>query len=266
MMGQPISRRLQLGLALASVTLVLLGYTWLSHRQHLLNPSDKSIPTWQQLAQGAARVVTPQKPTGQIWLLEDGKASFGRLFIGLAIGIAMAVVIGVAMGCYPVVEGFLLGPLSFLARVPPTAMLAIFFVLVGTQFKMYVTMISFGVLPILTQSVFLAVKKDVPEELIHKAYTLGASKFEAIWDVVLKQILPRIIESARLQVGPAMVYLIAAEMLVADVGFGYRLRMQSRLMEMSVVYTYLVLLGGAGYAIDRSFAWTRQWLCPWFTR
>ena len=168
------------------------------------------------------------------------------------------------MGCYSPVEALFLPPLSFLAKIPPTAMLAVFYALVGIQFGFYVAMIAFGVLPTLAQSVYQAAKKDVPEELIDKGRTLGASQPELIWNIIYKQILPRILEAIRLQIGPAMVYLIAAEWGNTDVGFGFRVRSQSRLLHMNVVYVYLFYLGLIGLAIDFGLTWTRRKLCPWF--
>src|SRR5207244_2314758 len=111
-------------------------------------------------------------------------------------------------------------------------------------------MVAFGILPTLAQAVFEAAKKDVPDELIYKSYTLGASQGELIWNVIYKHILPRVLEAIRLQIGPSMVYLLAAEMMVADVGFGYRIRLQSRLLDMRVVYVYLFILGLAGFVMD----------------
>ena len=61
-----------------------------------------------------------------------------------------------------------------------------------------------------------------------------------------------------------MVFLIAAEYMLADEGFGYRLRMQSRLVNMNIVYLYLALLGVAGFAFDWILTRLRRWLCPWF--
>ncbi len=119
-------------------------------------------------------------------------------------------------------------------------------------------------LPSLAQAVHQAAKKDVPDELIYKAYTLGGSQAELIWNVVYKQILPRLLEAVRLQVGPAMVYLLAAEWNNTDIGFGFRLRVTGRLLQMNVVYVYLVYLGLAGLAIDFALTWLRRKLCPWF--
>jgi NitT/TauT family transport system permease protein len=265
MIRRPISRKSHIALGVLSVVLLALAYTWLSHRQHVKNPRDTTIPNWSQLKEGVVKVFTPSKEyRGQPWIWVDAKATFARHFTGLAVGVLLAVILGLLMGCYAPAAAFFVPPLSFLAKIPPTAMLAVFFVLVGLDFKMYITMIAFGVLPTLAQAVYQSARDDVPEELVFKAYTLGAGHLELIWNVIYKQVLPRILEAVRLQVGPAMVYLIAAEMLGADIGFGYRIRLHQRLLNMNVVYVYLVALGLAGYLMDFSLSYTRKKLCPWF--
>ena len=82
--------------------------------------------------------------------------------------------------------------------------------------------------------------------------------------MIYKQILPRIIDAVRLQIGPAMVLLVAAEWMVAGEGFGYRLRLFYQRTDMTVVYLYLILLGVAGLSADYALTWLRRKLCPWF--
>ena len=258
-----LKRRTNLFLGLLSIVVLLLGYTYLSHRQHLANPDDTTIPTWRQLGEGVVTAFEVNPRSGERWVVVDSKATGARLFLGLFFGVLGAVVLGLAMGCVRAVEAFLAPPLSLLAKIPPTAALAVFFVLVGTDTNMYVAMIAFGVLPVLAQSVYLAVK-EVPDELRYKASTLGASPMEILWNVILRHILPKMLDAIRLQIGPAMVYLIAAEMVVGDVGFGYRIRLQSRLLNMSVVYPYLVLLAGAGFGLDYTLRFLQRTICPWY--
>lgn len=266
MIRQPISRRCRIALGITSFVVLALLYTGMSQWKYAQNPKQTTIPGWSELYRGMVKTLSPDTMDydGQCWLWVDSKASFTRLLAGLSIGVLMGVVVGVAMGCYSVVEAILLPPLAFLAKIPPTAMLAVFFALVGVQFGFFVAMIAFGVMPTLAQAVYQAAKKDVPDELINKASTLGASQGEIIWNVVYRQILPRMLDAIRLQVGPAMVYLIAAEWGNTDVGFGFRLRFQSRLLQMNVVYFYLAYLGLVGLAIDYALTWTRRKLCPWF--
>jgi NitT/TauT family transport system permease protein len=263
MIRRPIQRSTALCLGIASLLVLLGSYTWLAHRQHQKNSDDTTIPTWTQLKHGVIQMCEVNKRSGERWVVSDAKATAGRFFSGLALGCGGAVVLGMLMGCFAPIEAFFQPPLSLLAQVPPTAALAVFFVLAGTGNEMYVAMIAFGILPALAQTVYLAVK-EFPEELQYKTYTLGASHAEVIGSIILAQILPRLLDALRLVIGPAMVYLIAAEMVVGDVGFGYRIRLQSKLLNMSVVYPYLALLAGFGFGMGYGLRWLQQKLCPWY--
>lgn len=262
MIRRPITARASLLLSLSSVILLLLGYTWMSHRQKLINPSDTTIPTWTQLGGGVVQMVAPNKRTGERWLVDDLKASGGRFVFGIAAGVAAGIFLGMLMGTLPAAEAFFHPPLALLAQVPPTAALAVFFVLAGTGNAMFISMIAVGILPALAMSVFLAVK-EFPEELQYKAYTLGASHAEVVWNILARQVLPQLLDAVRLSIGPALVYLIAAEMVVGDVGFGYRIRLQSKLLNMSVVYPYLALLAVFGFLADWTLRRLRGRWCPW---
>ena len=264
MIRRPIKRLTAIILGIVSILVLLGAYTWLAHRQHQKNPDDTTIPTWSQMKDGVVKMTEVNKRSGERWIVVDAKATATRYFLGLGIGAGCALIIGMAMGCFSQIEAFLQPPLSFLAQIPPTAALAVFFVLAGTGQQMYVYMIAFGVLPALAQTVYLAVK-DFPDELLYKSYTLGASQTEVIVSIIFRQVLPRIIDALRLAIGPALVYLIAAEMVVGDVGFGYRIRLQSKLLNMSVVYPYLALLAGFGFTMNYLLRLLQRKLCAWQT-
>ncbi|MFH1077123.1 MAG: ABC transporter permease subunit [Pseudomonadota bacterium] len=244
---------------------LLACYTGVSRWQHNLNPDDTTIPTWSQLGKGVVKCLEINDRSGERWLVVDTKATGFRLLLGLLLGVSGAICLGLLMGCFATVEACLAPTMSILAKVPPTAALAVFFVLVGTDTEMYVTMIAFGILPTLSQSIYLAVR-EVHEELIYKAYTLGASPLELIWNVIIRAILPKMLDAVRLQIGPALVYLIAAEMVVSDVGFGYRIRLQSRLLNMNIVYPYLAGLAAFGFAVDYGLMALQKAFFPWFGR
>ena len=274
---EPIGSPAKMALGVASILVLIAAYAGLSHQRHKENPRDTTIPNASQFVEGWKKIVPKADFPGNIlerqqrkkyiessWLISDFIATFKRLFAGLFIGVVISLIIGMAMGCLPRVEAFCLPTLSFLAKIPPTAMLAVYFVLLGTGFELFVGMIAFGVFPTLAQGIYQAAKKDVTDHAVNKSLTLGASQMEVIWNVVFQQVLPRVIENIRLQIGPAMVFLIAAEWLVADEGFGYRLRIQSRLLNMNVVYIYLIILGVAGFFMDLFLSWSRRKLSPWF--
>lgn len=263
MIRRPIQRKTAIFLSIISFAVLLGAYTWVSLRQHQKNPDDTTMPTWSQMGHGVVQIFSVNKRSGERWIAVDTKATSARFFAGLGLGVGAALLIGMAMGCFTQVEACLQPPLAFVAQVPPTAALAVFFVLVGTGQEMYVAMIAFGVLPALAQTVYLAVK-EFPDELLYKSYTLGASQMEVICSIILKQVLPRLIDALRLVIGPALVYLIAAEMVVGDVGFGYRIRLQSKLLNMSVVYPYLAMLAAFGFSMNFLLTRLQRKICPWY--
>ena len=195
-------------------------------------------------------------------IVADSMITFSRLIKGLFFGTFFAVFLGLFMGSFAVIEAFLLPTISLLAKIPPTAAMAMFFVIVGLNEPMYIWVIGFGITPTLAMSIHLAVK-DIEMELIYKGQTLGASRLEIVFRIIFPIILPKIIDGIRLSIGPAMVFLIAAEYMVADIGFGYRFRLEGKRMAMSIVYFYLVYLSAFGLFMDKLLSTARDVLCPW---
>jgi len=263
MIRQPVEVKTRFAIAAISILMMFLAYEAIAYRQTQKNPKQTVVPGVSSLVDGIQKMTKPNA-RGETWLGQDLVATYGRLLLGLGLGVVLSIVIGVAMGAYPWVEAFFVPPISFFAKIPPTAMLAVYFVLFGTKTEMFVAMVGLSVFFTLAQSIYQAAKKDVTDHTVYKAYSLGASSPEVIYEVLWKQILPRVLEAIRLQIGPAMVFLIAAEYVVGDVGIGYRIRIQSRILNMNVVYIYLMILGGSGLVLDWSLTWFRRKWCPWF--
>ncbi len=267
MIRRPIPRWLFFGLAVAGIATAMGAYAALSARQTRINPTQNILPGIKGFAIGWQEITKPRgndRRPRPSWIVTDAKATYWRLFLGLACGSLASIIVGMAMGAYPAAEAFFSPVINFMAKIPPTAMLAVYMVVFGTNMKMYVALVAFGIFFTMVQSIFQSVKKDVAADHIDKAYTLGASEFEVLVEVIWQQILPRVIENIRLHLGPAMVFLIAAEMLFASEGFGYTIRQQSRLINMNVVYIYLAILGLTGLGMDWLLVRLRRWLCPWF--
>ena len=78
-------------------------------------------------------------------------------------------------------------------------------------------LIAIGIAPAMIRDIAHP-RRRAPEELIVKAQTLGASSWQIVTRIVLPQILPRLIDCVRLALGPAWLFLIAAEAIAADRG------------------------------------------------
>ena len=106
----------------------------------------------------------------------------------------------------------------------------------------------------------------IPEEQLIKAQTLGANTWLVALRVALPQALPRLIDSLRLSLCPAWVYLISAEAIASDVGLGYRIFLVRRYLAMDVILPYVAWITFLAVAMDfglyllsrRAFPWAYQ--------
>ena len=298
MIRKPISSPFRVLLGIASFFLLVSSYTYVSNRAYERNPTQMTIPGWTKgqqiraLEKAIASAEPEDRPSleqklervqngdyksilkgcRKIFGLEDDESllakdagvSLKRFALGMLLGSIMAFLVGIAMGCFTPVEAFLRPPVAFLASIPPTAMIVVYMLLFGLRLKMFVAVIGMGIFPTLAITIYQAVKNDVSDSAIDKAYTLGASHFEVIWEVIIPQILPRIIDAVRLQIGPAMIFLMAVEYALGSEGVGYRLRNVRKGSYYNVIFIYLILLGIFGMFMDWLLRLLRRWSCPWF--
>ena len=68
----------------------------------------------------------------------------------------------------------------------------------------------------------------VPPEQIVKGFTLGAHDFGVTYRIVMKQILPRVLNSIRLNLKSIMLFLFAGEMIASQDGLAFRIALLRR--------------------------------------
>lgn len=267
MIRRDLPKWLFVGLGIGGIAVLLVAYEWLSVRQTAINASQTTIPSFSKLLEGVQRTFqtqgTPENPKPPMFW-SDISATLSRLGMALGLGVVASTLVGILMGCYRWIEAPISPMIVFMSKVPPIAIMPFYFVLAGSGFRMFVLMVSLGVFFSMTQTIFLAVRDNVSDEAISKAYTLGASEFEVIYEVIWKQILPNFLDAIRSQIGPAMVYLLAAEFSIGEPGMGYQIRMQYRSQSFNIILFYAFLLGIIGLILDFGLEWFRKWLCPWF--
>lgn len=80
----------------------------------------------------------------------------------------------------------------------------------------------------------------------------------------MPQTLPRLIDVLRLQLGPAWLFLIAAEAIASDSGLGYRIFLVRRYLAMDVIIPYVAWITLLAFLIDVGLRVMQRRLFPWF--
>ncbi|MCZ7932037.1 ABC transporter permease [Agrobacterium leguminum] len=253
----------RLGLAVLPFAAVLIAYTVGSAARLAENANDKLLPGFAGLADAINRLaVIPDARTGDILLWTDTAASLVRLFSGLGIATAMALAIGMLIGMLPYARSLLSPFVSAISMVPPLALLPILFILLGLGEISKIALIVIGVAPVMIRDLALRAI-ELPREQIIKAETLGANSWQIALRVVLPQVLPRLITCLRLQLGPAWLFLIAAEAISSDAGLGYRIFLVRRYLAMDVIFPYVIWITLIAVLTDWLLDRLRLAVFPW---
>ena len=104
---------------------------------------------------------------------------------------------------------------------------------------------------------------EIPPELIIKAQTLGGNSWTMVLRLVLPQILPRLITCVRLALGPAWLFLIAAEAIASTEGLGYRIFLVRRYLAMDVILPYVAWITLLAVITDCLLLGFRARVFPW---
>lgn len=251
-------------MSLTILGILIGGYLLVSHMRHIDNPSDKIVPTIEQLARGIAQSVSPDR-NGNIPVLEDTLASLRRFGLGVSIGSILGIMIGVHMGLFPFLEALMLRPLLFIGKIPPLAILPILFVFSGLGESTKIILIVMGITPSITLDVYFKVKA-IPQEQLVKALTLGASSFAVMKEIVVPQIMPSALTSIRINLLPAWLFLIASETIAADAGLGYRIFLVRRYLAMDIIIPYVLWIAFLSFLIDAMLAWWISHKYRWYEK
>jgi len=242
---------------------ILILYLAASAARHAENPNDRILPTPAAMAAAVKTMAFEKDPrTEQIPLVADTEASLRRLGIGIGLATTTTLILGLAIGLLPLARASL-GPLvAAISVVPPIAVLPILFITFGLGETAKIVLIFVGVTPVMVRDLASHVGA-IPEEQLVKAQTLGASTWLVTLRVALPQALPRLIESLRLALCPAWVYLISAEAIASDVGLGYRIFLVRRYLAMDVILPYVVWISLLAVAMDLGLAVLSRTAFPW---
>ena len=174
-----------------------------------------------------------------------------------------AVVLGLHMGMFPIFGQFFLRFILFFDKIIALSVLPILFIAFGIDELSKIMLIVIGVTPtIILDTVNLT--KSVPQEQIVKGFTLGAQDFGVTYSIVLRQIMPRVLNSIRLNLKAVMLFLFAGELIASQNGLAFRIALLRRHMGMNVIIPYVLWVALLLFLVDLSMRVTNRRLHPWF--
>jgi NitT/TauT family transport system permease protein len=242
------------------------------------NPDDRVMPTIRQMVQGfadatlkpaeddeaatdaARQSVITKIQHSMLW--KDTLATGRRFLISMAL-LFPAVLLGLHMGMFPYVGSFFLRFVLFFDKIVALSLLPILFIAFGIDEMAKIMLIIIGVAPTIILDAF-NLTRSVPKEQIVKGFTLGAGDFSVTYRIVFKQILPRVLNSIRLNLKAVMIFLFSGEMIASQDGLAYRIALLRRHMGMDTIIPYVLWVALLLFLIDLGMRMLNRKLHPWF--
>lgn len=188
--------------------------------------------------------------------------SLWRVIGGFILGSLVGIPLGYAMGLSDWFRGWFDPIVEFMRPVPPLALIPLVIIWFGIGEEGKIVLLFLAALWIMTIAARSGVS-GVRISKIHAAYSLGASKWQILRNVIIPNSLPEIFTGARVAMGVCWGTVVAAELVAADKGAGMMIVNASKFQLTDIVILGIILIGIIGYGIDILMRIAENWLVPW---
>jgi NitT/TauT family transport system permease protein len=255
LMPQPRNRLARAGWILAPWLAILV--LWYAVRASgLVNPALVPAPhavftRFLELAQGRLGL--------DVWM------STQRVFVGVTLGVAVAVPVGFAIGWYRGVRTFVDPLINFFRALPPIALIPLVIVYfgIGEPAKIVILFYASFFAGVIVMYEGIA---QISPLYVRVSRTLGATDAEIFRKVIVPLTVPHLLTALRVALGVAWATLVASELIAAQQGLGALIQNASAFFQLDIIYVGIICIGVIALAMDLALRAIARRLVSWQER
>ncbi|MHA1720198.1 MAG: ABC transporter permease [Promethearchaeota archaeon] len=202
-------------------------------------------------------------PVDGVTLIEHVGASLLRVFVGVLYAFIISIPLGIALALSPFLDGIIKPIIEMIRPIPPIAWIPFAIITFGLSTASHAFIIFMGAFFPLLQNIYDGVRQSskVYQDV---ARSLGASKSQIAWDVILPSILPSIITGLRVAIGVGWMCVIAAEMMgISGAGIGYFINYMKNIGNYSNMMAGMLMIAIVGLGINGVFILIEKYALRW---
>ncbi|MEL6442068.1 MAG: ABC transporter permease [Cyanobacteria bacterium J06621_8] len=196
------------------------------------------------------------------FLIKDSLSSFTRVSIGFLLSAIVAVPVGILMGTFASIRALCEPVIGIVRYMPAPAFIPLLIIYLGIDEAPKIALIFIGTVFFNILMIMDSVK-FVPQDLIETTYTLGGKRWQILLEVITPYIVPRIIDTFRVNMAASWNLVVVAELLAANEGLGKRILLAQRFLRTEEIFACLIVLGLIGFALDLFFRLLVRLSCKW---
>lgn len=195
-------------------------------------------------------------------LQTDILTSISRVLKGYIISVVLGITLGSLIGMYQPVKELLIPIITVIRQIPMIAWipLIILWCGIGEASKVVIiVLVAFFQILVNTQSGI----ESTPKGYIEVARLYKLKKWKTFTKVYLPHAIPQILVGLRLGLGGSWMAVVAAELIAATSGIGYRMSSARSNMQSNVVIVCMIVVGLVGVIMDRGIGFLFSAVTPW---
>ena len=244
-----------------SISMVVIVWWVVTAGLHLFtplvlpSPITVAVAAWQLVFDPDLQLFSGGIYNGS--LIGHALISTGRVALGFAIGVIVAVPLGILIARRRTIEPYIDPILQILRPIPPIAWTPLTILWFGIGLKAIVFLIFLGAFwPMLLNTI--SGIREVPPILGQAAASLGASRRQILFTVILPAAIPFLFTGLRLSFGAAWITIVAAELIAATDGLGYLIMNARRILAAPDIVVGMLTIGLLGLGFDRLFRYLER--------
>jgi taurine transport system permease protein len=195
-------------------------------------------------------------------LLQHLGASLGRLLAAFSGAIIVAAPLGLASGFNSKIRAVWEPIIEFYRPLPPLAYYTILVLWLGIGNESKIALLFLACFaPIYVSCVSAVI--GINEDYINSAYTIGATRHQVFFHIIVPACLPDLFTGVRTALGVGYTTLVSAEMVAATSGIGWMVLDASRYLRSDIVFLGIIIMGITGILLDRGIRILERLVVPW---
>lgn len=206
----------------------------INEQEDIFNP--KFLPSPVQVIVVAIKYMMDGSLFEHLW------ASLVRVALGFLLGVFIALVLGVLITKYSMIDNIVSPILNLIGPIPVYAFLPIFIIWFGIGESSKVILIAYATfIPLMTYAI--DGMRNVNPVWIRCAMSLGASEKQIFTNIIIKSALPNVFVGMKVSLGLTFSALVVAEMMGANSGLGFMIINARNWFKTGDIFLAIVLIG-----------------------
>jgi NitT/TauT family transport system permease protein len=189
-------------------------------------------------------------------------ASLYRGGAGLALAILVGGALGIAMAWWRPVNALASPLVEMLYPMPKSALIPVTVLWLGFGDGSKILLIFLGCMLPVTLGAFNGAR-SCEQALVWSARSMGASRLNVLWDVVVPSALPELLNGIRTALALSFILLVSSELIVARAGLGYLIGFLGEGGVYDAMFAVVLMVAFLGFFADRLYMLAANRVLRW---